>query len=105
MYCPKCGGLLTVRQDSWGYHVYYCEPGGMWASARMTSTLDSLFGEGSDPASQSPLPQFHAQFHRGLRWFCPACGVPIGERLECPRCGRHLRALVRPLVELHPHER
>ncbi len=76
----------------------------MWVSRRMTGALDGVFGEGSDPAAQSPLPEFSPQFHRGLRWFCPACGVRTSENLECPRCGRHLRAFVRPLVELHPYE-
>ncbi len=66
----------------------------------MTAALDDTFGEESDPAAQPPLP---ARYRWGGRWFCPACGVRTDEDLECPRCGRHLRAFAFPLQELHPH--
>ncbi|MDP9378994.1 MAG: hypothetical protein M3Q29_02385 [Chloroflexota bacterium] len=72
-------------------------------SQKMTDALDDIFGEGSDPAAQSPLPWFSPQVHWGVCWFCPACGVRINEDLECPRCGRHLRALAFCIQELHPH--
>src|ERR1700724_840291 len=36
-------------------------------------------------------------------YFCPGCGVTLGEKMVCPECGVSIYDLLSQLVELFPH--
>jgi hypothetical protein len=38
-----------------------------------------------------------------LRWFCPACGIPVKDYV-CPECKKSMLPLRYMLVEFHPHK-
>lgn len=97
MYCPKCGEILTRRNGE-----LTCLAGDMGLSRNVEQRLMERYAPEAPP--QSPLPLYVPQLHRSRwRWWCPGCGVRLNERQECPQCGKHLRDLFYPLVELHPH--
>ena len=100
MFCPKCGALLARREEP--YPTFYCAPGDMALSAHLAAQLIQRY-EGPPSPSQSPLPAFNRQLHSSLRWYCPGCGVRLDAHLDCAQCRKHLRDLVFPLIELHPH--
>lgn len=103
MFCPKCGRALVLKQVGSGRKELYCVQGEMGLSLAMQQTLEVLYGPNAVP--QSPNPPFHPQVHRGLHWFCPGDGERLDVQLGCSKCGKHLRDLVYPLVELHPHKK
>lgn len=103
MFCPKCGHALVLKQGGSGRNELYCVQGEMGLSLAMQQKFEERYG--SNVVPQSPNPPFHPQVHGGLRWFCPGDGKRLNVQLECPKCGKHLRDLVYPLVELHPHKK
>jgi DNA-directed RNA polymerase subunit M/transcription elongation factor TFIIS len=103
MFCPKCGNPLVLKRLGSGRDELYCIQGDMDLSQMMQQTFEERYGP--DAAPQSPNPAFNPQFHAGLHWFCPGDGEKLNARLECPKCGKHLRDLVYQLVELHPHKK
>lgn len=102
MFCPKCGHLLVLKHVESGRDELYCVPGDMGLSLVMQQKFEERYGP--NPTPQSSNPPFHKQFHGGFHWFCPGDGKPLNAQLECSTCGKHLRDLVFPLVELHPHK-
>ena len=101
MFCPKCGNPLILKHYEHGRDELYCVKGDMGLSQVMRQKFEERY----EAPSQSPNPPFHNQFHGGLHWFCPGDGEALNTQLECPRCGIHLRDLVYPLIELHPHKK
>lgn len=103
MFCPKCGNLLVLKHFvEYKSDELYCEKGDMLLSKWMQQKLEQRYGPHATP--QSPNPPFDKQFHGGLHWFCPGDGEKLNEQLECSKCGKHLRDLVYPLIEVHPHQ-
>jgi len=96
MFCPKCGKMLIAWEGT-----LYCQTGDMPLSGYLRDSLSARFAK--DSPSQSEMPEFRQQFHGGLRWFCPGCGNLLNKVVACYGCGEHLRDLVYPLIELHPH--
>ena len=76
-------------------------PGEMGLSRVVEEALAARFA--ANAPTQSTQPAFDPQRHGGLHWYCPGCGKPLNQKLECEACGKHMRDLVVPLVELHPH--
>ncbi len=103
MFCPKCGHPLLLKHYENGRDELYCVQGEMGLSPVMQQKFEERYG--SNPIPQSSNPPFNQQVHVGLQWFCPGDGQPLNAQLECPRCEKHLRDLVYPLIELHPHKR
>jgi hypothetical protein len=104
MFCPKCGNTLVWR---WNAHmhrdVFYCIPGDMEASVYLTEQLLERFSDQQPAAEAHALPASGSRSRAGFPWYCPGCGVPLGEGMRCDRCGKDLHGLVHILVELHPH--
>ena len=101
MFCPKCGQPFVLKHFDRGRVELYCVQGDMGLSLAMQQKFEERYGP--NPIPQSSNPPFHQQFHRGLHWFCPGDGERLNAQLECTKCGKHLRDLVRSLIELHPH--
>ena len=97
MFCPKCGLLLERNQDG----SLFCRQGDMELSRKMEAALTQRYAEGALAQSSEPL--YNPHIHRGIHWHCPECGDALNFNLECERGHGHLRDLVFPLVELHPH--
>lgn len=92
MYCPKCGGVLTMAEEG----NYVC-PGGLEFSVALTARLVAVYGTGTPgPAGTTPLSK---------RLFCPGCGLSSwSSDCSCSGCGVTLpRDVVHSLIELHPH--
>jgi len=103
MFCPKCGHVLVLKHFGSGGNELYRVQGDMSLSLTMQQKFEERYG--SNVAPQSPNTPFHPQFHGELPWFCPHDGERLNAQLECSKCGRHLRDLVYPLIELHPHKK
>jgi hypothetical protein len=103
MFCPKCGHRLQVQDAESGKGEWYCVAGEMGLSPALQQRFEERYGP--HKASQSPDPPFNQHVHGGLQWFCPGDGEPLNAQLACAKCGKHLRDLVYPLVEFHPHKR
>jgi ribosomal protein S27AE len=101
MFCPKCGNPLLLKHSANGRDELYCGKGDMGLSQVMRQKFEERYGHPGVP--QSPNPPFDKQFHGGFHWFCPGDGEQLNAQLECSTCGKHLRDLVYPLVEFHPH--
>ena len=92
MYCPHCGREMALLEG-----VFTCDEGGMTLSRRLQEVLTQRF-----PAHR--LRPAEATVGRKLtRWFCPGCGVPLGQEMRCPKCEQSIEDLLYTLVELHPH--
>ena len=74
-----------------------CVPGHMTLSKTMEKALVARFGD--RVSSAAPLPKFRGQ------WFCPACRVPLGQDMSCPKCRGTVHDLLFQLVDGHPHKR
>lgn len=96
IFCPKCGVELQRIAGELN-----CLRGEMGLSQKVEQILTDRFA--ADASPQSPNPPYHPQYHGGLRWYCPGCGKSLNTHLECEACGKHLRDLLFPLVETHPH--
>lgn len=101
MFCPKCGNPLLPKRSANGRDELYCVKGAMGLSQVMQQKFEERYRQNATP--QFPNPPFDQQVHGGFYWFCPGDGERLNAHLECPTCGKHLRDLVPPLVELHPH--
>jgi len=101
MFCPKCGNPLLLKHHERGRDELSCVKGEMGLSPIMQQKFEERYGH--NPMPQSSNPPLNNPFHGGFQWFCPGDGEPLNAQLECPRCRKHLRDLVSPLVELHPH--
>jgi hypothetical protein len=92
LYCPKCGREMELCDGQ-----LTCLQGHMGLSPSMHSRLRSRF-----PVHRARPPQ--VEVGAGLlRWYCPGCGIPLGDDLKCSSCGGDIRDLHYQLVELHPH--
>lgn len=103
MFCPKCGRALILKPFGIGRDELYCAQGEMGLSLAVQQKFEERYGPHAAPPS--PNPPFHVQLHGGLQWFCPGDGERLNAQLECSTCGKHLRDLVHPLVEFHPHKK
>lgn len=92
MYCPHCGRVMRLADG-----VFTCDAGGMTFSQELHGILSERFPE------QRPQPFGVEVGARIPRWFCPGCGVKLGQDMACGRCGKAIRDLLWALVELHPH--
>lgn len=101
MFCPKCGDPLLLKHYENGKVGLYCLKGEMSLSPAMQQRFEERYGP--NPLPQSPNPPFNQHIRGGIHWFCPGDGEPLNAQLECPKCGKHLRDLLYPLVEVHPH--
>ncbi|HEY1786398.1 MAG TPA: hypothetical protein VGG30_12640 [Pirellulales bacterium] len=50
-----------------------------------------------------PRPETAEVGMRRPLWYCPGCGLPLGEGMKCSVCGKSIRNLVFQRVEIHPH--
>ena len=103
MFCPKCGHPLLAKDAESGKGEWYCAAGEMGPSHVLQQRFEERYGPHA--VSQSSDPPFNRQLHGGLQWFCPGDCGSLNAQLECSKCGKHLRDLVYPLVEFHPHQR
>ncbi len=101
MFCPKCGNPLLLKHNANGREELYCVQGNMGLSQVVQQKFEERYRQNAAPPF--PNPPFNQQFHRGFHWFCPGDGERLNAQLECSICGKHLRDLVYPLVEFHPH--
>lgn len=92
MYCPKCGREMLIENG-----VYKCKIGDMILSKKLHDELSKLFPMCS---SQPNYIKVGADIEQ---WFCPGCGIPISENMECNNCGKSLEYLRFQLIELHTH--
>jgi hypothetical protein len=92
LYCPKCG-----REMEYCDGQLACKQGQMGLSPSMHSRLTTRF-----PKHRTRPPQVEVGA-RLLRWYCPSCGIPLGDDLKCSSCGGDIKDLHYQLVELHPH--
>src|SRR5215469_17804204 len=99
MFCPKCGAALSVQVSSRGASELCCIPGDMCMSRDVQRRLEQRFAPEFAGIPQSPEPGYNPQLHSGIRWYCPGDGTRLTDRLECLRCGKHVRDLVWELVE------
>jgi acetone carboxylase gamma subunit len=94
MYCPNCGGLLTVEERG----DFVC-PNGLEFSIALSKRLRLLYPTAlNDPIDPPKLD--------GTRkWFCPSCGALLDISGEpCPKCSSLLTGdVVYQMVEIHPH--
>jgi hypothetical protein len=102
MFCPKCGAVFLSRFSEHGIEELCCEKGKMSLSPIMQRKFEERYRANAivpfgDSASHQHV---HSEFH----WFCPGDGERLNGRLECLKCGKHLRDLFYQLVELHSHE-
>lgn len=93
MFCPKCGSEL-VYQDG----ELTCIAGDMRLSRYMEQTITERYGRHKPPGHPA-----EASTDRDP-WYCPGCGIPLGQDLVCPSCHVSLADLQHHLVELHPHK-
>jgi hypothetical protein len=109
MFCPKCGDEF-VRQNG----ELFCLNGDMGLAQDIERILVERFSAHEPspkrnefapvtiqmyPSSVSRGPRYHPLYP----WFCPGCGIILGEKMRCPECGVSIGDLPVPLTERHPH--
>jgi hypothetical protein len=92
MYCPYCGRVMPLIDG-----VFTCVSGDMPLSRVVHARLAERF-----PVPR-PLPETAEVGTRRPRWYCPGCGLLMGEGTTCSVCGKSIHDLVFQLVEIHPH--
>lgn len=96
MFCPKCGGPLTIKQD----HAY-CEKGDMYLANAVFKGLDECF------ITKTRLPrELHFSVRMGGEWFCPRDATRMTEEsglIKCSQCGVAINEFAYALIERHPH--
>jgi hypothetical protein len=101
LFCPICGTPLIERHSLRGSYLY-CPKGGMGLAPVLRSIFEARHVTREKPPSQRSFDwQLHGHLHK---WYCPGCGVHLGEHGDCPICGHNLRGDSHLLIETHVHQ-
>src|ERR1700733_7620074 len=94
MFCPKCAAELVLRDGK-----LTCLRGEMSLSERVAGVLHDRYG------NHVPSPRHGVVSITRNPYYCPGCGIPLDDQMQCSECQLSLKDLSFDLTELHPHKR